>query len=170
MTIAPLAETAERTKVVDFVLYSKTSICVFGLASNPKFANAKTMDDLNSPDITIAYLVGGAEEPWVKERFPKAKYRGQISSNLVPVDEILARRADAGPVNRVQWLALSKRVKNLIALPKENNCQDSQEKAQPVGLAIHKGQTVFLEWARAVAERMDAKLKTDEMRIINEKL
>lgn len=170
MTIAPLAETPERNKVVDFVLYSRTSICMFGLASNPKFANAKTMDDLNDPSITVAYLVGGAEEPWVRERFPKAKYRGQISSNLVPIDEILARRADAAPVNRVQWIALSRKVKELAILPKENNCQDSHEKAQPVGLAIHKGQDVFLDWTRAVAKRMDAQLKADEMRIIKEKL
>jgi polar amino acid transport system substrate-binding protein len=170
MTIAPLAETPERTKVVDFVLYSNTSVCMFGLASNPKFANAKTIDDLNNPNITIAYLVGGAEEPWVKERFPKAKYRGQISSNLVPLDEIVARRADAAPVNRVQWIALSRKVKNLAVLPKENNCMDSKEKAQPVGLAIHKGQGAFLDWARAVAKRLDAQLKADELRIIQEKL
>jgi polar amino acid transport system substrate-binding protein len=170
MTIAPLAETPERVKVVDFVLYSHTSICMFGLASNPRFAKAQTIDDLNDPSVTVAYLVGGAEEPWVKERFPKAKYRGQISSNLVPIDEILARRADASPVNRVQWIALSRRVKELAVLPKENNCQDSQEKAQPVGLAIHKGQGKFLDWARAVAKRMDEQLKADEMRIIKEKL
>ncbi|MFY3900975.1 transporter substrate-binding domain-containing protein, partial [Achromobacter xylosoxidans] len=33
MTISPLAETPERLKVVDFVLYSSTSVCMFGLAS-----------------------------------------------------------------------------------------------------------------------------------------
>lgn len=170
MTIAPLAETAERVKVVDFVLYSNTSVCMFGLASNPKFTNARTIEDLNNPDITIAYLVGGAEEPWVRERFPKAKYRGQISSNLVPLDEIVARRADAAPVNRVQWIALSRKVKNLAVLPKENNCMDSKEKAQPVGLAIHKGQDAYLNWTRAVAKRLDAQLRADEIRIIQEKL
>lgn len=170
MTIAPLAETAERTKVVDFVLYSNTSVCMFGLASNPKFTNAKTIEDLNNPDITVAYLVGASEEPWVKERFSKAKHRGQISSNLVPVDEIVARRADAAPVNRVQWIALSRKVKNLAVLPKENNCMDSKEKAQPVGLAIHKGQDAYLNWTRAVAKRLDAQLRADEIRIIQEKL
>ena len=57
--------------------------------------------------------MGASEEPWVKERFPKAKHRGQISSNLVPIDEVLARRADAAPVNRVQWIALSRKAKEL---------------------------------------------------------
>lgn len=170
MTIAPLAETAERTKVVDFVLYSNTSVCMFGLSTNPKFMNAKTIDDLNNPDITVAYLVGASEEPWVKERFPKAKHRGQISSNLVPVDEVVARRADAAPVNRVQWIALSRKVKSLAVLPRENNCMGSQEKAQPVGLAIHKGQGAYLDWTRAVAKRMDEQLKAEELRMIQEKL
>lgn len=170
MTIAPLAESPERLKVADFVLYSNTSVCMFGLASNPKFASAKTVDDLNSSDVTVTYLVGAVEEAWVKERFPKAQKRGQISSNLVPIDEVIARRADAGPVNRVQWLALSRRVKGLAVLPKENNCQDSTEKAQPVGLAVDKNQTVYLDWLRAVAKRMTEKLKADELRIIQEKL
>ena len=170
MTIAPLAESPERLKVTDFVLYSNTSVCMFGLASNPKFANAKTVDDLNNPDITVTYLVGAVEEAWVKERFPKAQKRGQISSNLVPIDEVMACRADAGPVNRVQWLALSRRVKGLAVLPKENGCQDSKEKAQPVGLAIDKNQTVYLEWLRAVATQIAEKLKADELRIIQEKL
>lgn len=170
MTIAPLAESPERLKVADFVLYSNTSVCMFGLASNPKFANAKTVDDLNNPDITVTYLVGAVEESWVKKRFPEAKKRGQISSNLVPIDEVMARRADAGPVNRVQWLALSRRVKGLAVLPKDNDCQDSTEKAQPVGLAVDKGQDVYLKWLRAVATRLSEKLKADELRIIQEKL
>src|SRR2546430_9888972 len=42
MSITPLAETPERLQVVDFVLYSKTSVCMFGLAGNPKFAAAAT--------------------------------------------------------------------------------------------------------------------------------
>jgi polar amino acid transport system substrate-binding protein len=170
ITVTPLAQTPERTKVVDFILYSNTSICMFGLANNPKFAGAKTIDDLNDPNVTIAYLVGASEEPWVKERFPKAKHRGQISSNLVPIDEVLARRADAAPVNRVQWIALSRKAKELGVLPKENNCQDSTEKAQPVGLAVHKGEDAFVNWARAVAKRMDAQLKADDLRIIKDKM
>ena len=49
LSIAALAETPERLKVVDFVIYSSTSVCMFGLPINPKFAAAKTVDDLNKP-------------------------------------------------------------------------------------------------------------------------
>ena len=70
MTISPLAETPERLKVVDFVLYSATSVCMFGRAGNDKLAQVRSVDDLNRPGITIAYFTGGAEEAWVKQRFP----------------------------------------------------------------------------------------------------
>ncbi len=167
MSITPLAETPERLQVVDFVLYSRTSVCMFGRADNPKLAAAKSVDDLNKPEVTIAYFTGGAEENWVKQRFPKAKLRGVSSSgSAAPVEEILAKRADAAPINRVPWVTLAKKVKGLAALPKDNNCQDSTEKASPVGLAIDKNQTVYLEWRRAVSKQMEPKLAADEQRII----
>ena len=167
LSITALAETPERLKVVDFVLYSRTSVCLFGLEANPKIANAKGVDDLNSPEVTIAYFVGGAEENWVKERFPKAKYRAVTGSGTAPVEEIIGKRADAAPINRVPFPAMQKKVKGLAALPRENNCQGSTEKAQPVGLAVDKNQGPFLDWLRAVAKRMQAELDKDEQGIIN---
>jgi len=167
MSITPLAETPERLQVVDFVLYSNTSVCLFGRADNPKIANAKTVDDLNSPDFTIAYFTGGAEENWVKQRFPKAKLRGVSSSgSAAPVEEIMAKRADAAAINRVPWVTLQSKVKGLTALPKERNCQGSTEKSSPVGLAVDKNQKVYLDWLRAVAKDMQAKLDQDEQRVV----
>jgi len=167
MSITPLAETPERLRVVDFVLYSNTSVCMFGRADNPKIASAKSVDDLNRPDITIAYFTGGGEENWVKTRFPKAVLRGVSSSgSAAPVEEVMAKRADAVPINRVPWVALQKKVKGLAVLPKENNCQDSLEKAAPVGLAVDKNQAALLDWARAVAKQMQPKLAADEQRIV----
>ena len=167
MSITPLGETPERLKVVDFVLYSSTSVCLFGRADNPKIANAQSVSDLNKPEVTIAYFIGGAEENWVKQRFPLAQLRGVTSSgSAAPVEEIMAKRADAAPINRVPWVALAKKVKGLNALPKANNCQDSTEKASPVGLAVDKNQAVYLEWLRAVSKQMEPKLAADEQRII----
>ena len=166
ISVTPLAETAERLKVVDFVIYSNTSVCMFGLASNPKFAQAKSVDDLNKPDITIAYYTGGGEEGWVKERFPKAQLRGVAGSGTAPVEEVMAKRADAVPINRVPWVAMGRKLKQLAVLPKENNCQNSMEKAAPVGMAIDKNQTAFLAWARAVEKEIEPKLKADEARVV----
>lgn len=167
ISVTPLAETADRLKVVDFVIYSNTSVCMFGLASNPKFADAKSVDDLNRPDITIAYYTGGGEEGWVKERFPKAQLRGVAGSGVAPVEEVMAKRADAVPVNRVPWVAMGRKLKQLAVLPKDSNCQNSTEKAAPVGMAIDKNQTVFLQWTRAVEKEVESKLKADEARVVD---
>jgi len=167
ISVTPLAETAERLKVVDFIIYSNTSVCMFGLASNPKFADAKTVDDLNKPDITIAYYTGGGEEGWVKERFPKAQLRGVAGSGTAPVEEVLAKRADAVPINRVPWVAMGRKLKQLAVLPKDNNCQNSTEKSAPVGMAIDKNQPAFLQWARAVAKEIEPKLKASEAAVVD---
>jgi polar amino acid transport system substrate-binding protein len=167
ISVTPLAETAERLKVVDFVIYSNTSVCMFGLASNPKFAQSKSVDDLNRPDITIAYYTGGGEEGWVKERFPKAQLRGVAGSGTAPVEEVMAKRADAVPINRVPWVAMGRKLTALAVLPKDNNCQNSTEKAAPVGMAVDKNQPAFLTWARAVEKELEAKLKADEARVVD---
>jgi polar amino acid transport system substrate-binding protein len=167
ISVTPLAETPDRLKVVDFVIYSSTSVCLFGLSSNPKFANAKSVDDLNKPDVTIAYYTGGGEESWVKERFPKAQLRGVAGSGVAPVEEVMAKRADAVPINRVPWVAMGRKLKQLAVLPKENNCQDSKEKAAPVGMAVDKNQTAFLQWARAVEKEIEPTLKKDEARVVD---
>ncbi|HYG89944.1 MAG TPA: transporter substrate-binding domain-containing protein [Azospirillum sp.] len=167
MTISPLAETEERLKVVDFAIYSSTSVCMFGLASNRKFADATSVDQLNSPDYTIAYYIGGGEENWVKQRFPKANLRGVTGSGTAPIEEIMAKRADAAPINRVPWVAFNKKVKGLTVLPKASNCQDSTEKANPVGLAVDKNQAAYLDWLRAVAKEMQPALQAAEQSVID---
>src|SRR5437016_11531153 len=167
ISVTPLAETADRLKVVDFVIYSSTSVCMFGLASNPKFASAKSVDELNKPEITIAYYTGGGEERWVKERFPKAQLRGVAGSGVAPVEEVLAKRADAVPINRVPWVAMGRKLKQLAVLPKENNCQNSTEKSAPVGIAVDKNQAVFLQWALAVEKEIEPALKADEARVVD---
>lgn len=170
ISIAPLAESPERLKVIDFVHYSSTSVCMFGLNKNPKFSAAKSVDDLNDANITVAFLIGAVEETWVKERFPKAQHRGVITSALIPIDEVVARRADVAPINRIQWPALQKKMADLGALPREANCQQSQEKSQPVGMAIDKGQDAFLKYLRATAKEMAPQLTAAENKIIADQL
>jgi len=167
ISITALAETPERDQVVDFVLYSNTSVCMFGRADDQLFARAKTVDDLNQPDVTIAYFIGGAEEGWVKERFPKAKLLGVANSGATaPLEDIMARRADAAPINRIPWVPMNSKVKGLAVLPNANNCQDSTEKAQPVGIALDKKQPAYLAWLRAVEKTIHPELEAAEQQVI----
>ena len=168
MTISPLSVTPERLKVIDFITYSATSLCVFGRADNPKVANAKSIDDFNKAGIVVAYYTGGGEEHWVQTRFPNATLRGvSTAGTAAPVEEIMAKRADVTPINRIPWVALNKKVKGLKAFPEGDNCQSSKEMGTDVGSAIDKGQPEFLAWAKAVEARMQPELTAEESKIVD---
>ena len=169
MTISPLAETPERLKVVDFVLYSATSVCMFGRAGNDKLAQVRSVDDLNRPGITIAYFTGGAEEAWVKQRFPMPR----CAPSPIPAPPRRSRKSwRAAPTPRPSTACLgsasSAKVPGLQVFPAEANCQQSTEKASPVGLAVDKGQDAYLAWLRQVAVSMKPQLDADETRVIEQ--
>jgi polar amino acid transport system substrate-binding protein len=167
MTISPLSVTPERLKVIDFVTYSATSLCVFGRADNPKVANAASIDAFNKEGVVVAYYTGGGEEHWVKSRFPNATLRGvSTAGTAAPVEEIMAKRADVTPINRIPWVALNKKIKGLKALPEGNNCQDSKEMGTDVGSAIDKNQPEFLAWLKAVETRMQPELTAEEAKMV----
>ena len=164
--IGPLNQNAERSKIIDFVTFSSTGVCMFGRADNPKFTNAKTLDDFNKPEITMAYFSGAGEEPMVRERFPNAKLRGVANSGSVaPIEEVLAGRSDVAPLNRMLWPNISKKVKGLAVFPKENNCQDSKIFEIKTGMGVNKNEQVYLDWLREVEKRMQPALAAEEQRM-----
>ncbi|GAC1355438.1 MAG: hypothetical protein NVSMB34_08660 [Variovorax sp.] len=164
--IGPLNQTAERAKIIDFVTFSSTGVCMFGRADNPKFTSAKTLEDFNKPEVTVAYFSGAGEEPLVRQQFPKAKLRGVANSGSVaPIEEVLAGRSDVAPLNRMLWPNISKKVKGLAAFPKENDCQDSKIFEIQAGMGVAKEQKAYLDWLRTVAQRMQAALSEEERRM-----
>jgi polar amino acid transport system substrate-binding protein len=167
ITIAPLAVTEARQKVVDFVIYSKYSICLFGRADNPKLQGVKSLDELDRPDITMAYFTGTPPETWAPVRFPKMTLKGVsgVTANA-PVEEIMAKRADIAPIDNVAWPQLAKQVPGLVSFPPGDECLRSEEQAAPVGLAVAKGDSAFLEWLRGVAAEMKDKTDAEEFRIM----
>jgi len=169
LSIAPLSVTETRLKVVDFVVYSKSSICYVGLAANPKLATVKSMDDLNRDDIIIAYFTGSAPEPFLPKGFPKAKLRAvQGSGANVPLEEILSKRADVAPVDGIAFPKLNREVAGLRFIPEGDNCLRSTEMATPVGLALAKGDPVFHNWLVAVEKEVHQRLEDEEIRIVKE--
>jgi polar amino acid transport system substrate-binding protein len=169
LSIAPLSVTETRLKVVDFVVYSKSSICYVGLAANPKLASVKSIDDLNREDVTIAYFTGSAPEPFLPKRFPKAKLRAvQGSGANVPLEEIMSKRADIAPVDGIAYPKLNKEVAGLRFIPEGDNCLRSTEMATPVGLALAKGDSVFHNWLMAMEKELHQRLEDEEIRIVKE--
>ena len=72
ISIAPLSVTPKRQEVVDFIVYSESSLCFFGLADNPKLKDLKTRRRSRTrADITMAYFTGTPPETWAPTRFPE---------------------------------------------------------------------------------------------------
>jgi polar amino acid transport system substrate-binding protein len=169
MSIAPLSVTEERKEVVDFVVYSNSSVCMFGKSDNPKLKDVKSVDDLNRKDIIVAYFTGAAEEPWVPKRFPEAQARGVTGSGTAaPVEEIMSGRADVAPIDKISWVTLQKQVPGLVSWPAGDDCLKSTEFSNEVGLAVSKDDPVFRDWARSVADEMKADLQAEELRLMKQ--
>jgi polar amino acid transport system substrate-binding protein len=167
ISIAPLSVTPKRMEVVDFIVYSKSSLCFFGLANNPKIKDLKSVDDLNSPDITLAYFTGTPPETWAPTRFPKAVLKGVAGSGAnAPVEEIMAKRADVAPIDNAAWPQLAKQVPGLTVFPPGDDCLTSNEMATEVGLAADKADTVFRDWLQAVYDEVKDKVTAEEIRVL----
>jgi polar amino acid transport system substrate-binding protein len=167
ISIAPLSVTPKRQEVANFVVYSHSSLCMFGLADNPKLKDAKTVDDLNREDITIAYFTGTPPETWAPTRFPKAKLKGVTGSGAnAPIEEIMAKRADIASIDNVAWPQLQKQVPGLKSFPPGDECLRSNEMATEVGLAVDKKDTVFHDWLQSVYEEIKDKVTAEEMRLL----
>jgi polar amino acid transport system substrate-binding protein len=167
ISIAPLAVTPKRQEVVNFVVYSRSSLCMFGLADNPKLKDVESVDDLNRDDLTMAYFTGTPPETWAPTRFPKLKLRGVAGSGAnAPIEEILAKRADIATIDNVAWPQLSRQVPGLVSFPPGDECLRSTEMATDVGLAVDKSDPVFLEWLQAVYDEMKDAVTEEELKLL----
>ena len=167
ITIAPLIDTPAREKVVDFIFYSTSAQCMFGLASNVKFSQAGSIDDLNRPATRIAYVKGTPSGSWIVDRLPQATKVGVTASgDGAAVDEILSGGADAAPIDKFFFADLARKVPGLGTLPKGDACLGSEEMATPVGIAVDKNQPAFLAWLREVAEAIKPEVEAEEARVV----
>jgi polar amino acid transport system substrate-binding protein len=167
ISIAPLAVTPKRQEVVNFVVYSRSSLCMFGLAGNPKLKDVKTVDDLNRDDLTLVYFTGTPPETWAPKRFPKIKTKGVAGSGAnAPVEEIMAKRADIATIDNVAWPALSRQVPGLVSFPAGDDCLKSTEMSTGVGLAVDKTDPAFLAWLQAVYDGMKDQVTAEELKLL----
>ena len=169
ITIAPLAVTPKRQEVVDFIVYSRSSLCFFGKADNAKLQAVKDVEGLNSADITMAYFSGTPPEAWAPGRFPQMQFRAVAGSGAnAPVEEIMSGRADIAPIDNVAWPQLDKQVPGLVVFPSGDACLQSGEMATEVGMAVDKKDAAFRDWLLAVYDEIEAKITAEELRILKE--
>ena len=141
----------------------------FGKADNAKLAKVKTVDDLNTPDITVAYFTGTPPETWLPTRLPKATIKGvQGSGANAPTDEIMSGRADVAPIDTAAWVDMAKKIPGLVVFPKGDTCLTNGEFPTDVGMAIDKNQPEFLAWLQAVYKADKDKISAEELRVLKE--
>ena len=167
ITIVPLLETPARAEAVDLITYSQAAHCLFGRADNPKMAQAGSIGDLNRPDITIGFINDTPQGAWVRERLPRAARHG-IPGTIADLatSEVISGKADVAPVDQFFFAGLSKKVSGLETIPKGAACLSSTELSIPIGMAISKGQPVFLDWLRAEAREAQPQLEAEQTRIV----
>ena len=168
ITIAPLLETPARDKIVDFVLYSVSAQCLFGLADNPKVAAALSIDDLNRSDVTVTYSIGTPQGAWVQGRLPQAVFLGvpvDPGSPDVSTKQILSHQVDVTTIDKFFFDGVAKKVPGLVTVPRGAACLASQEMPIPVGLGIDKHQPEFLAWLRAIADEIKPQVVAAEARV-----
>ena len=138
-TIAPLLATPERTQRYGVVVYSQAAQCLFGRADDPKLREARSLDDLDRRDITIAVVSGAPQGQWLRKRLPSAaviEVPGNITT--VPTEAIVAGRADVATIDQYFFAGLSSKVPGLASLPYGTSCLDSHELTLPIGLAVSR--------------------------------
>jgi len=166
ITIAPLLVTPARRAQVDIVSYSVSAQCLFGRADSPKVARATRIDDLDRPDVTVAYNVGSPQGSWIRNRVPRAKHlsvRGNLAN--VPVDAIMSGRADVTTIDKYFFKGLSERMPGLVSVPKGAGCLRSTELPIPIGLAVSKGQPSFFAFLQNVARQIRPRLDAEQARV-----
>ncbi|GEM_PF-433499 len=167
ITIAPLSETPARDKVIDFIIYSKSALCYFGLSNNPKLQNVNKPEDINRSDLTLAYFQGTPPETLIPPKYPQLKLRGvQGSGANAPIEEVLSGRADLSVIDAVATPKLVKQYPQIKLIPPGDECLKSNEFPTPVGMAIDKNQPELLEWLRAVEREIHPTLEEEELRIV----
>lgn len=165
ITIGPLNETPERKKVIDFVTYSHSAICFYGLKTDPKVAAISTVDEMKQANVTVAYFVGQPFADWLPENFPKAKVRAvQGSGSDAPVEELLSGRADYVPADAIKLTKLQKAYPDMITIPRD--CLSSDLQSVDTGQGIAKGDAVFADFLRGIEKANDAKIRSIEKEII----
>jgi polar amino acid transport system substrate-binding protein len=81
-------------------------------------AQAKSLDDLNRSDVTIAYIIGSPQGVWLEQRLPRAKRRGVPGSVAdVAIEEITSHRADVANIDKFFFSGLAKKVPGLVSAP-----------------------------------------------------
>lgn len=162
MIATALTYTEERTKVVDYVMYSVGGTCYLVR----KDSNLKTLDDLNSPNVKIGVFTGTSWETDLPKAFPKAKFDASVQGQGggYRVIDVLAKRIDAAPIDNVAALAFEASYPSVRVIPSGDQCFTNPKPLDRFGFGVPKGDSAFKALVTTIVEKnkdaINAMLKT----------
>lgn len=131
VVFANLFATPQRALVVNFTEPYSTYGFHVVVSANSK---VKSLQDLNSPDVTFVGVSGTVEETYPKELYPQAKVKGLANSDVPTwIGEVASGQADAAFLDPGTFRILKAKNPNLERRLRVLNGEDALVK--PVGLA-----------------------------------
>jgi ABC-type amino acid transport substrate-binding protein len=131
VVFANLFATPQRALVVNFT--EPYSTYGFHVVVNAN-SKVKSLQDLNSPDVTFVGMSGTVEESYPKELYPNAKVKGLATDNVANwIGEVASGQADAAFLDPGTFRILRAKNPNLEKRLRVLNGEDALVK--PVGLA-----------------------------------
>lgn len=166
--VNPVADTLERRKAVDFVIYDQDGFCWAALRSNNK---VNTLDDLNSPNVTLAVIAGGADSQLVPPKYPKARVIQVVAlpNQEDVLDVVLAGRADATTIEMSRVYKAQRAYPQLkfIPGPRISDCLAHPDFPINIGMAIRKGDSVFFNFLESIRKPLQPKLLKEKEDIVS---
>ena len=118
------------------------------VASRKLAGNFKSLEDFNSPDVTLAVRLGATSVAAAKKYMPKATLR-QFDDESQAIQEVLTGRAHAFVTSKPTPALLAARYPDKLFMPVPGTFTD-----EPIGFALRKGDVdslnFFDNWIRVV--------------------
>ncbi len=131
----PVNATPERRLVVDFTSQISAAGSLFFIKAGAPY---KTIEDLNSPSVTIAVISGSAEESVARKLVPKAKFRALPTATVADLaTEVISGRSSTFIDSSYLAPAVDEKF-GLTTIPSADSTPDGIEPVQ-IAFAVRKG-------------------------------
>jgi polar amino acid transport system substrate-binding protein len=151
MITAGLTYTVERTKVIDYVLDTVAGTCYLVRKDSP----LQSLDSLDSPNVRMGVFTGTSWETDLPKRFPKAKFDATVQGQGggYRVEDLIARRIDAAPIDNVTAYAFDANFPSLRVIPAPPDCLKHPDPQDRLGVGVPKGDAAFKALVEAVVKK-----------------
>jgi len=158
LALAPLFASPKRKAVIDFANYSEGGTCYLVAKTNAKI---KTLEDLNSSDVTTGTFTGtGTEQEFVK-KYKQAKINSVVQppGGGTRVLEVINGRIDAAAFDSPIALALESKYPQIKVVPDAKECIAHPDIPIPIGVGFNKGDPAFGKFMTEITAKMQPEMQ-----------